>query len=243
VEETAILDVRSDRAFEETLGFLRSCLSGGVLDRYRGLFESSRLERDPVFREAVEESLEAFLPDLTRWGRQFQEPRDLFDHLVLAPNLSVVFFYRLTHALFTRGVEKLPDVLAAAARQMTGVEIYYSARCGPGLKIIHGLGTVIGAQCRIGSHFTAYHGVTVGDRISGPTGLENRPTIGDYVIACAGVSIFGPVRIGDHTLIAAHSVVLDSLPPRCVAAGAPARVRVEGLSDEKFAEYWAAFRG
>jgi serine O-acetyltransferase len=243
VEQAAILDVRSDHAFEETLGFLRSCLSGGALERYRGLFEGSRLETDPAFREAVQESLEAFLPDLARYQRRFEAPGDLFDHLILAPNLAVVFFYRLTHALFIRGMEQLPDVLAAAARQMTGVEIYYSARCGPGLKIIHGLGTVIGAACRIGSHFTAYHGVTIGDRISGPTGLENRPTIGDYVIACAGVSIFGPVHVGDHTLIAAHSVVVDSLPARCVAAGAPARVKVEGLSDEKFQEYWAAFRG
>jgi len=243
VEQETILDVRSDLAFEEAVGFLQSCLSGGALTRYRGLFERSRLETDPIFREALEEGLQAFLPDLARWGRRFDAPRDLFDHLILAPNLCVVFFYRLTHALFTRGVAQLPDVLAAAARQMTGVEIYYSARCGPALKIIHGLGTVIGAACRIGSHFTAYHGVTVGDRLGGPTGLESRPTIGDYVIACAGVSIFGPVQVGDHTLIAAHSVVLDSLPPRCVAAGVPARVKVEGVSDERFQEYWAAFRG
>ena len=241
--QTAILDVRSDRAFEETLGFLRACLSQGALERYRNLFEDSRLQADPVFREAAEESLEAFLPDLARWGRQFEAPRDLFDYLIVAPNLSVVFFYRLTHALFTRGVQQLPDVLAAAARQMTGVEIYYSARCGPAMKIIHGLGTVIGAGCQIGSQFTAYHGVTVGDKIGGPTGLENRPVIGDYVIACTGASILGPVQIGDGTLIAAHAVVLDSLPPRCIAAGAPARVKVEGLSDEQLEAYRASFRG
>jgi acetyltransferase-like isoleucine patch superfamily enzyme len=44
-------------------------------------------------------------------------------------------------------------------------------------------------------------------------------------------------------LIAAHAVVLDSLPPRCIAAGAPARVKVEGLSDEQLEAYRASFRG
>ena len=74
----------------------------------------------------------------------------------------------------------------------------------------------------------------------GPTGVDQRPNIGDYVVACTGASILGPVHIGEHTMIAAHSVVLDSLPPRCVAAGAPARVRVEDLSDEKLEEYRAS---
>jgi serine O-acetyltransferase len=242
VQQAAKLDVRSDGAFEETLGFLQSCVSEGALQRYRPLFEGPGIEADAVFHEAVEEALGAFLSDLGRWQKSFEAPGDLFEYLTIAPNLSVVFFYRLTHSLFTRGVQQLPDVLAAVARRMTGVEIYYSARCGPAMKIIHGLGTVIGAGCRIGSHFTAYHGVTVGDRIGGPTGVDQRPTIGDHVVACTGASILGPVHVGEHTLIAAHSVVLDSVPPRCVAAGAPARVRVENLSDEKLEEYRASFR-
>ena len=42
------------------------------------------------------------------------------------------------------GVRRTPDLIATASRQLTGIEIYYSAEIGPGIKIIHGTGTVIG---------------------------------------------------------------------------------------------------
>jgi serine O-acetyltransferase len=237
----ATFDTASGLAFEETLAFLGDSLGAGAPARFRPLV--ARAAADPRVREAAAEALAAFESDAARWRCRFDDPRALFDHLAISPNLAALYFYRLTHALFRRDVERLPDVLAAVARQATGVEIYYSARCGPAMKVIHGLGTVIGAGCHIGHHFTVYQGVTVGDRVGGATGLENRPVIGDYVIACTGATILGPVEIGDHTIIAAHSVVLDSLPPRCVAAGAPARVKVANVPDEKFQEYWASFRG
>jgi serine acetyltransferase len=44
-------------------------------------------------------------------------------------------------------------------------------------------------------------------------------------------------------VIGANSVVLESVPGRCVVAGAPARVKVANLSDEAFAEFWAAIKG
>jgi acetyltransferase-like isoleucine patch superfamily enzyme len=38
------------------------------------------------------------------------------------------------------------------------------------------------------------------------------------------VCVFDGVTIGDHSVIGAGSVVRDSIPPRSIAVGAPARV-------------------
>ncbi len=48
--------------------------------------------------------------------------------------------------------------------------------------------------------------------------------IGDYVFIGARTLILPNVRIGDHVLIAAGSVVTRDIPANCVAAGVPARV-------------------
>jgi serine O-acetyltransferase len=237
------MDPRGEEALDAALAYVREGLAAGALGRFAPLFERAKLESAEGAAQAFGEGLEAFLPDAERWARRYAAPAEVFADLPLAPNLACLWFYRVSHALFRRGVARLPDVLAALARWATGVEIYYSARCGPAMKVIHGLGTVIGAGCTIGSHFTAYHGVTVGDRVGPPSGLDQRPVIGSHVVACVGAAILGPVHVGDRTIIAANAVVLDSLPGRCIAAGAPARVKVENLSDERFQQYWNSFRG
>jgi serine O-acetyltransferase len=104
-------------------------------------------------------------------------------------------------------------------------------------------GTVIGAHSKIGNNFTVFQGVTIGDKISKRTGQDQRPRIGDYVVACAGVAILGPITIGEKTLIGANSVVLNSLPARCIAVGSPARVEVENLTDNDFFKFVSAFKG
>jgi len=225
------------------LEFVESCLLASPQRDFAHLFDPREVEANSALKDSVTEILAEFTQDLVRWQWSFDSPKELFQRLLLAPNLQAVYFYRLSHALFLREVEFVSDVIAALARWMTGVEIYYSARIGPSLRVIHGLGTVIGAHCQIGSHFTVYQGVTIGDKLGSQTGLHQRPTIGNYVIACAGTAILGPIHIGDKTIIGVNSVVLDSLPSRCVAVGSPAKVKVENLSDEQFQTFWNAIRG
>jgi serine O-acetyltransferase len=227
-----------ERASRETCAFLHAALLATPLRPHASPFEPSRAEA--ALGDILVEALGAFEPDLTRWSLVFETPEKLFARLRLAPHLEATFLYRLCRGLFARKVEELPDVIATLSRLVSGMEIYYSAEIGPGLKIIHGLGTVIGAQCRIGSEFTVYHGVTVGDRLGGRTG--DRPVIGDRVIASAGAQVLGPVTVGSETVIGAGAVVLDSLPERSVAVGVPARV-ASRLSDEAFSDFWRSIKG
>jgi serine acetyltransferase len=225
----------------ETCAFLQECIVSTPLRRHADLFDPDRVDRDPAVSGCLGEALESFGSDLERWSLRFEFPRDLFEHLAFAPNLQVTYFYRLCRALHLRGVARLPDVVATTSRQLTGMEIYYSAEIGPGLKVIHGTGSVIGAKCTIGSGFTVYQNVTIGDKLGRETG--ERPVLGDRVIASAGAQVLGPVRVGSETIIGANAVVIDSLPARCVAAGIPARVKVADLSEAQFREFWDSIKG
>ncbi len=56
---------------------------------------------------------------------------------------------------------------------------------------------MIGTGCRVGSDFTVYQGVTLGDKLGRDTGKQ--PVIGDRVIVSAGAQVLGPVTIGSET--------------------------------------------
>jgi len=233
--------VREGEIIGASREFLTESVASTPMRRYTGLFEPDASATAAALDECIVEGFEAFRSDAWRWKWSTESPSTVFDRLRLAPNLEVPYFYRVSHALFSRRMELVPDVLAAVSRFLTGVEIYYSARIGPGLKVIHGLGTVIGARCVIGSCFTVYQGVTIGDKLGRDTG--ERPVIGDHVIASAGSQILGPVRIGSHTIVGANAVVLESLPERCIAGGVPAGVKRRDLSEAEFEEYWRAVEG
>jgi serine O-acetyltransferase len=230
--ETAFLDA--------LLAFMAECVDTTPLRRHATRIHRAGHHQGEVPSALAAEAAGLFATDLERFQISVTSPRALVHRLELAPNLVATLAYRLSHALYVSGEHGLPDIIATVARQLTGTELYYSARIGPGLKLIHGSGTVIGAGCRIGRSFTAYQGVTVGDKLGRQTG--DRPILGDEIIASAGAKVLGPVRVGSKTVIAANAVVIRSLPERCVAAGAPAEPKRSNLSDEAYGEFLAAIR-
>lgn len=54
--------------------------------------------------------------------------------------------------------------------------------------------------------------------------IASEVVIGDRVFLGERVCVLRGVRIGDDTIVGAHSVVVSDLPPRCMAVGAPAKV-------------------
>ena len=74
---------------------------------------------------------------------------------------------------------------------------------------------------RIGKNATVLPNVLIGRR---------RPDkvadirIGDNVYISTGVTILGPVSIGNNVVIAANSVVIKDVPDNCVVSGVPAKV-------------------
>jgi acetyltransferase-like isoleucine patch superfamily enzyme len=96
--------------------------------------------------------------------------------------------------------------------------------------VIHGLGGVkIGNGVRIGCH-TVIHSVQHHvERLDIPIwkqGTYGEPIIiEDDVWIGAHCTILGGVRIGAHSIIGAHSLVTNDIPPYSIAYGVPCEVR------------------
>jgi serine O-acetyltransferase len=148
--------------------------------------------------------------------------------VVLAyPGLHAIWMYRIAHWLWERDLKLLGRLLSELARWLTGIEIHPGAKLGRRLFIDHGMGVVIGETAEIGDDVLIYQGVTLGG-----TSLKKEkrhPTIEDHVMISAGVSVIGPVRIGQGSRIGAGAVVVSSAPPYSTIVGIPGKV-IEGES-------------
>ncbi len=134
-----------------------------------------------------------------------------------------IYIYRLQRKIIELTGEgnskELLLVLSYLQRMYTQIEIYYSAEIGKNFRIVHGLGTVIGARVKIKDNVTIYQNVTLGD-----TGTKSgRPIIEDDVKIYAGAKILGSITIGSGAVIGANSVVNKSVKNNTIVAGVPAR--------------------
>lgn len=178
--------------------------------------------------EVFEKAINTFEYDFKRW---YNESFSL-ERLSITPQLQTVLLYRIAHYIYDKHTNNhlltnifpppprtvnQEDVLSLLGREVGLIEIYYSSYIGPGLCVVHGGGSVIGARVKIGKNFTIHQNCTLGDRHGG------RPTIGDNVKMYAGSMVLGDVTIGDNSIIGANSLVIDSFPANSILVGSPAR--------------------
>jgi cysteinyl-tRNA synthetase len=159
--------------------------------------------------------------------------RNPFEVALAYPGFHAVFFHRLIHILWCRGIPFFPRVLAHIVTVLTGVEIHPAAKIGKGFFIDHGFGVVIGETTEIGTNVVLYQGVTLGG--TGKDTGKRHPTIGNNVVVGAGAKVLGAIKIGDYVKIGANSVILKSVPDHAIVVGVPGRVvkqKVEALFDK-----------
>lgn len=104
-------------------------------------------------------------------------------------------------------------------QQKTGLYIGPNT-VGAGFCPLHPGFVRIGHYVRIGKNCTVLPMVLIGKRRSGPCTI----TIGDDCYIGTGVTILGPLTIGNNVSIAAGAVVLSDVPDNAVVAGVPAKV-------------------
>ncbi|OFW55513.1 MAG: serine O-acetyltransferase [Candidatus Solincola sediminis] len=141
------------------------------------------------------------------------------------PGLHALWFHRLAHWLWNRGVPVMPRLISHMSRLLTGIEIHPGARIGTGVFIDHGMGVVIGETAEIGDFVTLYQGVTLGG--TGKEKGKRHPTVGRNVVIAAGAKVLGPITIGDDSKVGAGAVVIQDVPARCTVVGVPGRVVVQ----------------
>ncbi len=129
-----------------------------------------------------------------------------FLNLKYYPGLLATLFYRISRHLFIIGNEKQALEFSCLGTFLTSIELYYSAEIGKGLKINHGIGTVVGSRTKIGDNVLLHHTVTIGEKNGG------RAQIGNNVVIYPGAIIVGAIFIDDNSIIGANMFVDKSYP-------------------------------
>ena len=145
-----------------------------------------------------------------------------FEILFNYPGVWAIFFYRVSHALYSRGFRFIPRLISAIGQFLTTVDIHPGAKLGRRVFIDHATGVVIGETAEVGDDVLIYQQVTLGG-VSLSSG-KRHPTVESNVVIGAGAKVLGNITIGRDAKIGANSVVIRDVPPECTAVGVPARV-------------------
>src|SRR5262245_20783086 len=129
--------------------------------------------------------------------------------------------YRIANWLWKREREILAYHLQSRVSELFAVDIHPNAQIGAGVFIDHAHGIVIGETAVVGDDVSMLHSVTLGG--TGKETGDRHPKIRRGVMIGAGAKVLGNIEIGEDARIAAGSVVLHSVPPRCTVAGVPAK--------------------
>jgi serine O-acetyltransferase len=145
---------------------------------------------------------------------------------LVKPGVQAILCYRFYHKIYKLRLRLLAEIFCRFNLFFNGAEIDPGAKIGSGCRIWHSSGVVIGRGVKIGNNVSIFSNVTLGGLGHSifHHGDPGYPEIGDNVILYVNVTVLGPVKIGENTVIGANSLVLDSIPPNCMAAGNPAKI-------------------
>lgn len=184
---------------------------------------------EQILREIADAAYAAApeLGDAARADLMAVYDRDPATHRLLQPVLFFKGFqalqaYRMAHWLWTEGRRDLSYFVQMRCSECFGVDIHPAARIGTGIMIDHAHSIVIGETATVGNDVSMLHSVTLGG--TGKEDGDRHPKIGDGVLIGAGAKVLGNITVGNHSRIAAGSVVLQEVPPCKTVAGVPARV-------------------
>lgn len=137
-------------------------------------------------------------------------PWYVLESLLFDTGYQAVVLHRLASWFKRRRVPFCGPAIARWNQFVTGVDIAPAAEFGPGLRISHGTGIVVGWRVRAGRDCTLMQNVTLG----APTvaRLDAMPTLGDRVVLGAGCAVIGPVTVGDDCFVGALALVTEDVP-------------------------------
>src|SRR4051812_20443651 len=137
-------------------------------------------------------------------------PWYVIESLLFETGYQAVVLYRIAHWFKSRGIPVLGPLIARYNQFLTGVDIAPGAVIGPGLRISHGTGLVIGGCAPLGRGALLLHGVTIGS--PHPGRVEKMPVIGDNIFLGAGAKVIGDITIGDDVFIGVNATVAQDVP-------------------------------
>lgn len=177
-----------------------------------------------TLRELIASDLARFTQTYELRGQPFSRRRIFWESVIFKAGFQAVLLYRVSHWLYQQGWTYLPWFLSRLSIAITGAEIEFNARIGPGMFVSHPVGIVVGRGTVIGSGVTLFQGVTFGVKSWHPDAITKFPRVGNKCYFFTGAAILGDVTIGDNCIVGAHAVVTGDLPEGSLALGIPAKV-------------------
>ena len=189
-----------------------------------GVGDMSPMQLREVFRDAY-----AAQPEMARQAERDMRvvrERDPACHTYLQPFLFYKGYaglqaYRISHWLHQNERDVFAYYLQSRISELFSVDINPAAKIGSGVFIDHAHGIVIGETAVVEDDVSMLHSVTLGG--TGKVGGDRHPKIRRGVLIGAGAKVLGNIEVGEDARIAAGSVVLDDVAPRCTVAGVPAK--------------------
>ncbi|GAB4818581.1 hypothetical protein N2152v2_005627 [Parachlorella kessleri] len=150
--------------------------------------------------------------------------------LLFFKGFHAVQAYRVAHWMWQNDRREVAFDIQGRMAKAFNVDIHPAAKLGSGVLLDHATGIVIGQTSVVGDNVSMLHRVVLGG--SGFEIGRRHPTIEDNVLLGAGANVLGPVTVGRNSKIGAGSMVIDNIPPNCVAVGVPAKVvkRLDGMT-------------
>ncbi len=164
----------------------------------------------------------AFRADMVAVCERDPACRGLSMPLLFFKGFHALQSYRVAHYFWKQGREALALYLQSRISKIFSVDIHPAARIGAGIHIDHASGVVIGETAVVDDNVSMFHEVTLGG--TGKQSGDRHPKVRKYVLIGAGAKLLGNIEIGEGSKVAAGSVVLESVPPRCTVAGVPAQI-------------------
>ncbi len=139
-------------------------------------------------------------------------PWYVIESLLFENGYQAVLLHRLAHWFKSRRIPFMGPFFARMNLFLTGCDIAPAAEIGPGFRITHGQGIVIGAWTKIGANCHLLQGVTLG----APSGrrITEMPTLGDGVYMAAYSAAIGAISIGSDSFIGIRALVTEDVPER-----------------------------
>ncbi|MEO9571681.1 MAG: serine acetyltransferase [Polaribacter sp.] len=169
-----------------------------------------------------------FLTDIKKYKKYSKKPAIIL--FFTTQGLWAIFVYRISNYIFKSkflGILKKPLLLVAIIFQkgieiMTGISIPYSCSIGHSFYIGHFGGIILNSNAKIGDNCNISQGVTIG--VSGRGDKRGVPILGDNIYVGANAVLAGKIKIGNNCVIAANSLVVESIKNNATVIGVPAKV-------------------
>ncbi len=138
--------------------------------------------------------------------------------VLMLPGFWAVLLFRISQRLHARGLSPLARIIMLLGGVLFSCELWPAMQAGPGLVIPHPQGVTIGVGVVLGSRVRLLGGARIGTAGYRDRSRDGWPVIGDDCVVCDGSKVFGPVHVGDRSVVGTSVVLFESVPPDSIVA-------------------------